>query len=155
MERFVEVINGYKTITYKQDNLLHNSSGPAIYTYFSTGELKSISYYSNGLIYRQNDLPNYAQFYRSGTYFLKEWHNTKNQLHRLTGPAKIMYYEDPNYNPWKNYYLNGIPFPHWLPIIEYGKTKEELTKKIIVRSIFFNMEYGLLLKQIHDNLSKR
>ena len=154
MERSVEIINGYKTITYKENNLLHNSSGPAVYTYFTTGELKSMSYYNNGIMYRPNDLPNYAQFYRSGLYFLKEWHNTNKQLHRLTGPAKIMYYENPEYHPWKNYYLNGIPFPHWLPIIENGKVKEELSKKIITKAILFDIQYGLLLKQIYDNLPK-
>lgn len=153
MERFVEIINGYKTITYKQDNVLHNPIGPAIYTYFSTGELKSISYYQGGVMYRPNDLPNYAQFYRSGTYFLKEWHNINKQLHRLTGPAKIMYYEKAEYHPWKDYFIDGEPFPYWLPKIEYGKVKEELTKRIIVKAIIYNREYGLLLKQIYDNLS--
>lgn len=151
MDRVVEESFGRKTITYKENDLIHNSNGPAIYNYFTTGKVKSLAYYQNGIIFRPNDLPNYIQFYQSGSFFLKEWRDKENKLHRLTGPAKILYYDSDVLSPWEEHYIHGNYFPYWLPRIKFGNTKEKLSKQLVVQAIFFHMEYGLLLKKIYDN----
>lgn len=154
MERIAEELNGRKTIYYKEGGKLHNPTGPARYTYFPTGKLKSLEYYVHGVMFRQNDLPNYIQFYESGKFFVKEWRNAQNQLHRLTGPAKIIYYDNDNDKPWKEFYIEGTYFPYWLPKVEFSTTKDDLTKSIIAKAIMFNREYGVLLKTIWDSRQK-
>ena len=153
MDRIVEEISGRKRIIYKENDLIHNVNGPAIYTYFITGELKSIQYYLFGKPYvREKDLPNYIQFYISGKFFIKEYRNQNNELHRLTGPAKILYYEK-SISPCEEYYLDGNYFPYWMPKVKFNRIIEgELNKNILVKAILFNRTYGLALKDIYDSM---
>lgn len=84
----------YVTSYYNKNKRLDNPNGPARISTSQYGITYKKEWFINGKPSRDNDLPTVEQFYENGKLFAEIWIDENFGIHRLTGPAYIVYDEN-------------------------------------------------------------
>ena len=103
----ISFYGNYYKIQYNEwvkNGKLHRIDGPAINTYFESGQLCIEKWFKDGKCYRSNGAPAVICYYKNGQIKEEKWYEQIGELHRLEGGPVIVIVK---------YFENGIFKERW------------------------------------------